>query len=128
MLVLPMDITVYPRVRGDHVYIQHTGVSVYGLPPRTRGSPKAPEAAPRGEGSTPAYAGITLLAEDEEVEDEVYPRVRGDHVVPSLAGIVVAGLPPRTRGSRGHKHLERQSDRSTPAYAGITRIHSARSW
>src|SRR5690606_16627413 len=50
----------------------------------------------------------------------VYPRVRGDHLDDDDVETIMAGLPPRTRGSRASFPRRSKCARSTPAYAGIT--------
>ena len=114
------DPAVYPRVRGDHgpavVFVPHE----HGLPPRTRGSRGGHDRRHDGHRSTPAYAGITHHGGRDGGHQEVYPRVRGDHVTVPRWSRAAIGLPPRTRGSHHLGCPFPEVGRSTPAYAGIT--------
>ena len=94
--------------------------TVYGLPPRTRGSPPADPAHRAVLGSTPAYAGITAKHRTRRTWTAVYPRVRGDHHGQRPNPHRYPGLPPRTRGSHARRGAREARSRSTPAYAGIT--------
>ena len=95
----PRTARVYPRVRGDHSIALLSSSSAPGLPPRTRGSQVACSIVVGVMGSTPAYAGITLLRLAHITTQAVYPRVRGDHYVDKRNRTEEQGLPPRTRGS-----------------------------
>ena len=91
-----------------------------GLPPPARGSRLRGCAVRRRGGSTPACAGITYLAPTPDYGNQVYPRLRGDHVVATRSEVRTTGLPPPARGSPQPTQIPRARHRSTPVCAGIT--------
>src|SRR5690606_31469939 len=112
--------SVYPRVRGDHRHLPFRRFLVFGLPPRTRGSPIPLADARALERSTPAYAGITGFVAQDSPTVVVYPGVRGVHRSRLRMRGRWSGLPPGRRGSPDSWRRRLRRSWSTPAYAGIT--------
>ncbi len=110
---------VYPRVCGDPRRSRIWKPSNGGLPPRMRGSQLADLVRHPRPGSTPAYAGIPPSRGCRPRRSPVYPRVCGDPRSLKTCPSTVLGLPPRMRGSRTGAADRSETDRSTPAYAGI---------
>ena len=91
--------SAYPRVRGDHGGYQLRGCRPAGLPPRARGSRAQADQCGVQLRPTPACAGITPSPPFRCSLGLAYPRVRGDHVASGVGEHLLAGLPPRARGS-----------------------------
>ena len=73
--------SVYPRLRGEHDFAIWRVPYRAGLPPPARGA-RIPQAPPGASSrSTPACAGSTASAESVRQTAQVYPRLRGEHVV-----------------------------------------------
>ena len=75
----PRDLTVYPRLRGEHAPRAGIPLIRYGLPPPARGALKAAEHAKSTVRSTPACAGSTDFSWTSGDFTAVYPRLRGEH-------------------------------------------------
>ena len=116
---------VYPRPRGE--YAQQGGVVARseGLPPPTRGIPRARRCSRFRTRSTPAHAGNTCARPVWTGALEVYPRPRGEYsrLRPAVRSCI--GLPPPTRGIQKHAAHAVYRVRSTPAHAGNTHPHAA---
>ncbi len=114
---------VYPRVGGANTAAQLLRLLPTGLSPRGRGKPSRLPGFHRSGWSIPAWAGQTILTDDERAAFAVYPRVgganiRGNHIPERLPG-----LSPRGRGKRSRRFSAHSSSRSIPAWAGQT-VHS----
>ena len=93
--------SVYPRWRGEHASIGLTAVHSPGLSPLARGTPgwrPAPPALPR---FIPAGAGNTEGCWCPPAPRAVYPRWRGEHRMNDIWSLVMPGLSPLARGTRG---------------------------
>ena len=119
--------TEHPRVRGDHFVQVDAGASDDGTPPRARGSLLVVRRRGWVLGNTPACAGITGAPSVPMPCRREHPRVRGDHQQPVAGAAVVAGTPPRARGSRLGRDRTHRARGNTPACAGITRRARGRS-
>jgi len=122
-----LTLRAYPRGRGDHPTANEFSKDITGLPPRARGSPRPGRAAPPRPRPTPAGAGITLEAPCANTMMAAYPRGRGDHREETRRALLIAGLPPRARGSPLGVEEHVLLVRPTPAGAGITAGSSANS-
>ena len=92
-----------------------------GSSPHTRGAHlrrQKDSAAPR---IIPAYAGSTQPRMSGRSNRRDHPRIRGEHSVSFLGGVVAGGSSPHTRGARLHQARPRGPGRIIPAYAGSTR-------
>ena len=69
---------------------------------------------------TPACAGITLRRNMTGVFPQDHPRVCGNYTVTPLNVTVMPGSPPRVRELRSFRPIQAESNRITPACAGIT--------
>ncbi len=78
--VSPVQITVHPRVRGEHISTQTPVTLSSGSSPRTRGTRKTRLLAHLIIRFIPAYAGNTRLSSRSSVFWSVHPRVRGEHL------------------------------------------------
>ena len=113
--------TDHPRIRGEHSLVHTDGVLKPGSSPHTRGA--RPNIGVSGTRSRiiPAYAGSTLPLAVWCALDEDHPRIRGEHRVGDPVGGEVAGSSPHTRGAPSATHINSQSLRIIPAYAGSTK-------
>ncbi len=69
----------------------------------------------------PAGAGNTQFAQLLSAHNAVYPRWRGEHLLPVRDGDPAPGLSPLARGTRGNCRNGRVDGRFIPAGAGNTR-------
>ena len=96
---------LYPRARGADCARLTKNVSLFPLPPRTRGRRSVVSRRTSRPTSTPAHAGPTYSP---------LPLAR-----------VSYPLPPRTRGRRPHRRARSRDRPSTPAHAGPTTFWTA---
>ena len=73
----------YPRLRGEHTAVVLTATPDTGLPPLARGAPEPPPTERTRGGPTPACAGSTAMWLDVTGDGGAYPRLRGEHGLPS---------------------------------------------
>ena len=111
---------VYPRPRGEYVFIGAEGHTEEGLPPPTRGIPASNPAEIANQRSTPAHAGNTQREPAGICRTTVYPRPRGEYVCGLSFLTTQMGLPPPTRGIPVKFAYLSAATRSTPAHAGNT--------
>ena len=112
--------SVYPRSRGEHVGCRGFDFVKRGLSPLTRGTHKAArheESRPR---FIPGHAGNTLQWSSSLMPRAVYPRSRGEHSKWGLPEVVIPGLSPLTRGTRGTLAAPVHPGGFIPAHAGNT--------
>ncbi len=115
-----LPIPVYPRWRGEHWVFPKTHLRTTGLSPLARGT--------RGYGHLdvfplrfiPAGAGNTQRRAGGRQRLPVYPRWRGEHFLAIYFLLLIAGLSPLARGTRGYGHLDVFPLRFIPAGAGNT--------
>ena len=108
----------HPRVCGEKLGGNASGVLTQGSPPRVRGKGCIQRGDRRGRGITPACAGkskhlpcICCLRED-------HPRVCGEKLISSFSVTLYAGSPPRVRGKVQRSWIVRSPGGITPACAG----------
>ena len=97
-----------------------TAILAVDLPPRVRGALVERVARVEEVRLTPACAGSTRIASQNERQSSTYPRVCGEHSYTSTNWHNVDDLPPRVRGARLRDAVLMADDRLTPACAGST--------
>ena len=90
---------VYPRWRGEHPRPKYPSVSIAGLSPLARGTPSEDDLPFKTTRFIPAGAGNTYACRVWEIEDTVYPRWRGEHMVMRWGLLRRDGLSPLARGT-----------------------------
>ena len=91
-----------------------------GSSPHTRGAlSPGPVSSPPGR-IIPAYAGSTTAARRTSSRRADHPRIRGEHLLPTLSRILPAGSSPHTRGAHDGIRSDDILQRIIPAYAGST--------
>ena len=91
--------SVYPRWRGEHWQNKHRGTRGAGLSPLARGTLDQAVLFFQRRRFIPAGAGNTQKQNTETAVPAVYPRWRGEHVLPSYPAGAAAGLSPLARGT-----------------------------
>ena len=109
---------VYPRPRGGADVTEGVPRGIWGLSPPTRGSPGPVGVPDLDAGSIPAHAGKPGCSGPGARHAKVYPRPRGGADLRALAGQLLEGLSPPTRGSLHAPFLPVRNGRSIPAHAG----------
>ena len=115
-----LDISVYPRWRGELWFTHATSERVDGLSPLARGTQgrRYPRSAtPR---FIPAGAGNTIETFHAIKQAAVYPRWRGEHLLIKWRARCVYGLSPLARGTPVVRYLSKGCFRFIPAGAGNT--------
>ena len=112
--------SVYPRWRGEHPEITLNWLSVSGLSPLARGTPRLGVRVGIIGRFIPAGAGNTWSWWKPTVPVAVYPRWRGEHRSPSRVVYVIVGLSPLARGTPHRAGIPRGFWRFIPAGAGNT--------
>ena len=110
----------HPRIRGEHGHASGGGRVDGGSSPHTRGAPDVVSVPALGGGIIPAYAGSTRQQEQTNPTSQDHPRIRGEHLLPALAGLPVVGSSPHTRGARRFRPCGGCGRGIIPAYAGST--------
>mgnify|MGYP007103295872 CR=1 FL=1 len=90
---------VYPRWRGEHSIRRFCSSSDAGLSPLARGTHKNKTPKRLYLRFIPAGAGNTMKSHSLLSKSAVYPRWRGEHVLPSYPAGAAAGLSPLARGT-----------------------------
>ncbi len=119
-IILAMSFAVYPRWRGEHNASADQELYLCGLSPLARGTLEMQLAHPWNYRFIPAGAGNTVLEFPLSMEMTVYPRWRGEHVVPPIEIIAPDGLSPLARGTLLLQKVSRLKFRFIPAGAGNT--------
>ena len=89
----------HPRVCGEHRSTLMVSWSAWGSSPRMRGTPVFIHSWIFMLGIIPAYAGNTKSPSTCWVTSRDHPRVCGEHAIPSLSHLCLAGSSPRMRGT-----------------------------
>ena len=89
----------HPRIRGEHCGAWPIQSTNSGSSPHTRGAPVAAVALPAAQGIIPAYAGSTCCRTATPRSRRDHPRIRGEHLIGTLAPELAAGSSPHTRGA-----------------------------
>ncbi len=95
----PCICSVYPRWRGEHVFVCVIYYSVYGLSPLARGTPPSDRASSWLMRFIPAGAGNTVPSGALAPVASVYPRWRGEHHWVVIPEEIQFGLSPLARGT-----------------------------
>ncbi len=111
---------VYPRWRGEHVYIFNILIIQDGLSPLARGTLRAAREAHQDKRFIPAGAGNTASKSILRCLRTVYPRWRGEHWLDLSSVIKSPGLSPLARGTQQWRALPALQIRFIPAGAGNT--------
>ena len=109
---------VHPRIRGERRFIGSTALLCGGSSPHTRGTSVLVPADVDRERFIPAYAGNESLISARASCTTVHPRIRGERIQRSLAGLGFGGSSPHTRGTTDAAPVARPAGRFIPAYAG----------
>ena len=115
----------HPRLRGEHMEVLYPIRHILGSPPPTRGTLLPPISFNQFIRITPAYAGNTTYTFNFLLLLKDHPRLRGEHLRPSVLCPNSPGSPPPTRGTHSRMEFFRFSGGITPAYAGNTICSSA---
>ena len=113
-------VPVYPRWRGEHSIRRFCSSSDAGLSPLARGTHKNKTPKRLYLRFIPAGAGNTMKSHSLLSKSAVYPRWRGEHVLPSYPAGAAAGLSPLARGTPPVAQQQRGNQRFIPAGAGNT--------
>ena len=115
----------FPRIRGDVPLARSTGFLPARFSPHTRGCSARIRRQHIGERVFPAYAGMFRRQHSRWLDQEGFPRIRGD--VPNLIGPPKCSLrfSPHTRGCSYFAWLAGCVGGVFPAYAGMFRLSLA---
>ncbi len=113
-----LQVTVHPRVCGEHSSSQRSHPLIFGSSPRMRGTCFSKTSIGQASRFIPAYAGNIDHIKRGQPRLPVHPRVCGEHAVANNARIIAAGSSPRMRGTCRHKNGAKGKPRFIPAYAG----------
>ncbi len=115
-----LDHPEHPRMRGADDMRRPCLSPTAGTPPHARGRPQArPGAGHRGR-NTPACAGPTEPATDDERPGKEHPRMRGADSDVGADDVFTRGTPPHARGRLPGVRYEHAEQWNTPACAGPT--------
>ncbi len=118
----------FPRPRGDGPCFSAFAVSVFTVPPPTRGWPRqGPSCGDRIPGS-PAHAGMAPLAATPGGLGKRFPRPRGDGPDSAKGAEVLVMVPPPTRGWPPSGAQSAPAPPGSPAHAGMAPACSSRIW
>ena len=105
-------------MRGEHFVGSSEVVPEGGSSPHTRGTPPTKKGLIAVFRFIPAYAGNESLISARASCTTVHPRIRGERIQRSLAGLGFGGSSPHTRGTTDAAPVARPAGRFIPAYAG----------
>ncbi len=112
--------SVYPRYRGEHVFLFRRPYFLPGLSPLPRGTPQYQVPASVRRRFIPATAGNTVVSLTVLFVVAVYPRYRGEHGRTDTGMRSKIGLSPLPRGTLYYRHTAGKRGRFIPATAGNT--------
>ncbi len=115
-----LNLSVYPRIRGEHSQTERYCHFCFGLSPHTRGTHVYLILFLVSFRFIPAYAGNTSILIRHHCQLPVYPRIRGEHNVFTEQFEIFDGLSPHTRGTHESLAVTAFARRFIPAYAGNT--------
>ena len=110
----------HPRMRGEHSASAPRRALRAGSSPHARGAQVEHALAARGDGIIPACAGSTATWATAEFAPADHPRMRGEHTLGKLAGVVAQGSSPHARGALVGDVEREDLSRIIPACAGST--------
>ncbi len=111
---------VHPRVGGEHGDSGRTRDEIAGSSPRGRGTLADLNVGHELSRFIPAWAGNTSTSAAGFAPHAVHPRVGGEHHFALTARRPAVGSSPRGRGTPYDGHMENETPRFIPAWAGNT--------
>ena len=114
------NISVHPRVGGEHAPQRRLVSGRHGSSPRGRGTPLTAEEQRQIDRFIPAWAGNTPKIGRNNLTQTVHPRVGGEHWPLATHVNTVIGSSPRGRGTPVRSDFQRNRERFIPAWAGNT--------
>ena len=114
------QVTVHPRVCGEHDKVYDAMLDESGSSPRVRGTPLEHQGGQRQLRFIPACAGNTTRAGPVGFDGPVHPRVCGEHIEIIMIVVGPTGSSPRVRGTHTDGQDNRNIHRFIPACAGNT--------
>ncbi|SUH13783.1 Domain of uncharacterised function (DUF2825) [Salmonella enterica subsp. enterica] len=111
---------VYPRWRGEHLWITLQILVTCGLSPLARGTQVVAVVDGVAVRFIPAGAGNTTISALKIIPRSVYPRWRGEHTIKTVTCITMTGLSPLARGTLSPERQMELLARFIPAGAGNT--------
>ncbi len=118
-LVNPSD-AVHPHTRGEHAFRMSAGISLAGSSPHPWGTPGGERRRVHGQRFIPTPVGNTPRNRDGEHSAAVHPHTRGEHVLPSVMTLTLAGSSPHPWGTRGIGFRIPRCSRFIPTPVGNT--------
>ena len=112
--------TVHPRMRGEHREDWSLVYDVTGSSPHARGTHYPRLFAELRERFIPACAGNTTRPIIRKAPSPVHPRMRGEHLLSTLAYLAICGSSPHARGTLRVPRNPSAIVRFIPACAGNT--------
>ena len=116
--VYRVETAVHPHVRGEQSKPPQSISTSPGSSPRTRGAGWRLVVADDNGRFIPTYAGSSNFRHSEYAARAVHPHVRGEQIAGVVAGVVVVGSSPRTRGAGERGRRWGAVVRFIPTYAG----------
>ncbi len=115
-----LELTVHPRVCGEHKKRSLPGIGRNGSSPRVRGTPQIKTVIDVKFRFIPACAGNTILSAGHYKRIAVHPRVCGEHMITRGWVSGIHGSSPRVRGTQIKHRCSVCCVRFIPACAGNT--------
>ena len=109
---------VYPRLRGERLWLSIIILQCSGLSPATRGTLFGIKAGIWPSRFIPGYAGNAFRSPSLLQDSAVYPRLRGERFLVGAVTSHKPGLSPATRGTLLSLHPLAAGVRFIPGYAG----------
>ena len=108
----------HPRIRGEHLSVPGAFPLLYGSSPHTRGAHVGGRRRRRVKRIIPAYAGSTVSMTCSPIVREDHPRIRGEHVILTVAAAPDARIIPAYAGSTCRTEWARNYSRDHPRIRG----------
>ena len=122
------ELSVHPRVCGEHFPGIGVIVPFCGSSPRVRGTLNDPVLTATDRRFIPACAGNTGALAPMPCINAVHPRVCGEHALLPGHGHIISGSSPRVRGTPEEPTFHAAMSRFIPACAGNTLIVLSSCW
>ena len=117
--------TDHPRMRGEHGGRVVVAMALTGSSPHARGAHRGHRPQGRLGGIIPACAGSTTHRGPPTRRTGDHPRMRGEHLIPTVPAISQKGSSPHARGARAHVAAVSAARGIIPACAGSTGMSKA---
>ena len=117
----------HPRSRGEHSTPRQGENRQGGSSPLTRGALVGAIGVLGTLGLIPAHAGSTRAQLKAASQKRAHPRSRGEHSALAVSTVSMNGSSPLTRGARGSRMTQHNTQRLIPAHAGSTEYVSLES-